>query len=515
MIVVSAGAAAAALKAWPEVTLGSSDSGLAQTVVPRFSGRVASLRVTAANGTVVPIRDDHGDLVPTRMLPQGAVLHVDVTVRRPSWAAWLVGRTVERRFVVTTPSVHVQKQVLRVRSGSPVVFSLDAGAEVVSVDGRLQRRSTPSSQIRTGVVATGVHNAGSVELAAAPRAWERLTAPVRVSWFPPTTHEGVVATPAPGTKLAPDRTLTLTFSSAIAGAFDGNYPRIMPTVPGRWQTLDAHTISFRPAGIGFPLGGAVRVVLPKTIHATLATTGDPARMLKWPVEAGAPLRVQQLLAQLGYLPVEWTPSSSTPDSVAQELADAVAPPSGTFAWRFPKVPAELRALWQPGRVGQLTRGAIMRFEDAHGLPADGIAGPDVWRNLLADALAGRRNTGGYSYVFVHETVPQSLNLWHDGRVVLTSPGNTGIAQAPTAPGTYPVFEHIPVGTMSGTNPDGSHYHDTGIQWISYFHGGDAIHAFNRASYGTPQSLGCVELPLSAAAKVYPYTPIGTLVTIEP
>jgi lipoprotein-anchoring transpeptidase ErfK/SrfK len=68
--------------------------------------------------------------------------------------------------------------------------------------------------------------------------------------------------------------------------------------------------------------------------------------------------------------------------------------------------------------------------------------------------------------------------------------------------------------MSGRNPNGSRYVDPGIRYISYFHGGDAIHAFNRASFGTPQSLGCVELPLASAEKVWPYTPIGTLVTIE-
>jgi len=111
-------------------------------------------------------------------------------------------------------------------------------------------------------------------------------------------------------------------------------------------------------------------------------------------------------------------------------------------------------------------------------------------------------------------VPQLLTLWHNGHIVITSPGNTGVPAAPTQLGTYPVFEHIPVGTMSGTNPDGSHYNDPGIRWISYFHGGDALHSFNRASFGTPQSLGCVELPLATAAKVWPYTPIGTLVTIE-
>ena len=98
--------------------------------------------------------------------------------------------------------------------------------------------------------------------------------------------------------------------------------------------------------------------------------------------------------------------------------------------------------------------------------------------------------------------------------MLVSPGNTGIASRPTQNGTFAVFEHISGGTMSGINPDGSHYNDPGIRWISYFNGGDAIHAFPRATFGTPQSLGCVELPLAAAAKVWPYTPIGTLVTIE-
>jgi hypothetical protein len=156
----------------------------------------------------------------------------------------------------------------------------------------------------------------------------------------------------------------------------------------------------------------------------------------------------------------------------------------------------------------------MAFQSAHDLAVDGFAGPILWRALIGDALGGRVHSGGYSYVFVHRTVPQSLNLWHNGRVILTSPGNTGVPAAPTALGTWPVFEHIPVGTMAGTNPDGSRYNDPGIRWISYFHGGEAIHAFNRASFGTPQSLGCVELPLAAAARVWPYTPIGTLVTIE-
>ena len=49
--------------------------------------------------------------------------------------------------------------------------------------------------------------------------------------------------------------------------------------------------------------------------------------------------------------------------------------------------------------------------------------------------------------------------------------------------------------------------------MSYFNGGDALHGFVRASYGWPQSDGCVEMPPANAAVVWPMTPIGTLVTV--
>ena len=94
----------------------------------------------------------------------------------------------------------------------------------------------------------------------------------------------------------------------------------------------------------------------------------------------------------------------------------------------------------------------MMFEQTHGLAVDGSVGAQVWHALLADAVAGTRRTDGYSYVYVHRNVPQLLTLWHNGKTVLTSPGNTGVPAAPTQLGTYPVFEHIPIGTMSGTNP---------------------------------------------------------------
>ena len=272
-------------------------------------------------------------------------------------------------------------------------------------------------------------------------------------------------------------------------------------------------MSFEPTALGFPLGGSVRIVLPQKLRAVLPATGRVVRTLQWPVASGSMLRVQQLLAQLGYLPLRWTGPAVAATPAAQ-LEAALSPPDGDFGWRYTHTPSKLGSFWRPGRDNVLTHGALMRFEDAHGLPADGAPSPAVWRALFADTIAGKRNTGGYTYVLVHESLPQSLAVWHNGKIVVTSPGNTGISSAPTALGTFPVFEHIPVGTMSGTNPDGSHYNDPGVRWISYFNGGDAIHAFPRSSYGTPQSLGCVELPYTAAEQVWPYTPVGTLVTVE-
>jgi len=97
--------------------------------------------------------------------------------------------------------------------------------------------------------------------------------------------------------------------------------------------------------------------------------------------------------------------------------------------------------------------------------------------------------------------------------VYSTLANTGVPAAPTVDGTFAVFEHLTSTTMTGTNPDGSHYSDPGVPWVSYFNGGDALHGFVRGGYGYPQSDGCVEMPIPNAAIVFPMTPIGTLVTV--
>jgi hypothetical protein len=108
--------------------------------------------------------------------------------------------------------------------------------------------------------------------------------------------------------------------------------------------------------------------------------------------------------------------------------------------------------------------------------------------------------------------PETLTIWHNGRQIFRSLTNTGIPIAPTVDGTFPVYLRFRYQIMSGTNPDGSHYADP-VTFVSYFNGADAVHYFPRGSYGSPQSLGCVELPYTAAQRAWPYLTYGSLVTV--
>jgi lipoprotein-anchoring transpeptidase ErfK/SrfK len=157
----------------------------------------------------------------------------------------------------------------------------------------------------------------------------------------------------------------------------------------------------------------------------------------------------------------------------------------------------------------------MNFQSVNNLPTTGIADSATWSDLITAVQNHKVDPTTYNYVNVAQGAPEVLTLYVGNKVKFTTPVNTGISVAPTAAGTYPVYVRYLSTTMSGTNPDGSHYSDPNIQWVSYFNGGDALHEFPRYSYGFPQSLGCVEMPFASAETVFPFTPIGTLVTVDP
>jgi peptidoglycan hydrolase-like protein with peptidoglycan-binding domain len=515
VILTAAAVLAAAVVWWSGATLAGGGAELARIELQPLAGSFVSATAFGPDGSRIPLVVRNGRLMPRSLLRQGERVTVEVVVRRPTWLGWaLGGKNRTERLSLRTPVSRITGRWLIVSSHSPLRVRFAGPVSKVAY-----RASDGTHSIAVGgrrLVSLGPHTGtGTVEISSAARRWERVGSPVRVTWFPVTHLPAALVSPAANRVVSPLAQVRLTFARPVTDVVGSRRPQFSPSVPGRWRTTDSHTISFTPAGLGFPLAAKLRLELPRTVALGDGAANTQLSTINWTVAAGSVLRLQQLLADTGYLPVTWQPDG---DPVARrqlaEINAAVTPPSGTFSWRYPNTPSQLQQLWSPGQPNQITRGAVMMFQHDHGLVVDALAGPQVWRALLTDAIAGKKRGDGYSYVYVHRALPQLLTLWHNGQTVLTSPGNTGVPAAPTQPGTFPVFEHIPVGTMSGTNPDGSHYNDPGIRWISYFHGGDALHAFTRASFGTPQSLGCVELPLASAAAVWPYTPIGTLVTIE-
>jgi peptidoglycan hydrolase-like protein with peptidoglycan-binding domain len=518
LVVVVVAAAIVIVTVWSGATLSTDQTALAKVTLEPFAGTLVRAAAFGPDGSPIRLRRDGGRLTPLQLLAPGEVISVDVVIRRPGWLGWALGSLRDERLTVRAPVARTTGSLLSVAPGAPVRIRFEQPVSSLSyaTGGQPAVRLALAGPTST-VTLAGLGGAGTAEISAAVRPWEKLGPPLPVTWLPPSSEPVVLASPAPGSNLAPDGTITLTFSEPVASLLGASRPTLTPSMPGSWRETDSHTLVFRPSGLGAPLGSQLSLALPAAmaVAAPSGALGTPVERLSWTVPLGSTLRLAQLLAQQGYLPLRWQPSgTAVADTELAQSAAAVSAPSGSFRWRYPHTPRELIALWRPGSPNQILRGAVMTFERTHGLAVDGLAGPMVWRALLADAVAGRRYRTPYSYVYVHSQVPQKLTLWSAGHIILTSPGNTGIPSRPTAPGTFEVFEHIQSGTMSGTNPDGSRYHDPGIRWISYFNGGDALHAFPRASYGTPQSLGCVELPLAAAAQVWPYTPVGTLVTIE-
>jgi hypothetical protein len=508
------------------VTLASDPAALARVTVGPVGGTIERVQAFGPRGRSVPLQISDGRLTPLRRLPPGEPVSVVVTVRRPGWLGWALGATRTEHLTMRTPVAQVSEHWMTVSPGAPVRIGFDEPVSAVAYGSAGALAPHALSRAQSSVSLGPQPATGAVAIAAAPRPWETVGAPTQVSWFPPSDAPVMVSLPAAGARIGPATPIYLTFSKPIGAVLGSARPDIVPRTSGSWSEANSHTLVFRPSGFGAPLDSRLRVQLPKPVAviagpdpagaSAAAPTGlKQTSSIEWTVPPGSTLRLQELLAETGYLPVDWDPAGAvvarTPSAQAQAAVD---PPSGGFHWRYANTPSQLKALWRPGEWNVLTKGAVMKFENSNGLEVDGEAGPAVWRALLAYVLAGKRLHEPYSYVYVHREVPETMTLWSAGRTIETAPANTGIGGAETALGTFPVFEHIPEGTMSGTNPDGSHYKDPGIKWISYFNGGDALHNFDRASFGTPQSLGCVELPLEAAAKEWPYTTIGTLVTVE-
>ena len=375
--------------------------------------------------------------------------------------------------------------------------------------GKHSRKKEPTSKKKriwigaVGAVALAVAAAGFIVI---PRLHNPSASATTAA--PPSALTVVSTTPT-GDNVDGGSTISVQFSTDLAPG--SPMPALTPEVPGQWAVLSPSLLQYQATAPLVPgtvesvtvPGGAAGVVGSRGQHLASSFTTS------FTVAPGSTLRLQQMLAELGYLPLGFTPAAPL-TSPTQEGATQL----GTFTWRWANQPSSLTSLWTPGTYNVITKGAVMNFESQHGLKVDGVAGPAVWGAVLTAVESGLGNALPYGYVFVTKTLPETTTVYQNGVAVYHTLANTGVAAAPTADGTFPVYARYTVTTMSGTNPDGSKYADPGIPWVSYFNGGDALHGFPRGSYGFPQSVGCVEMPIANAAVVYPMTPLGTLVTVS-
>jgi peptidoglycan hydrolase-like protein with peptidoglycan-binding domain len=310
--------------------------------------------------------------------------------------------------------------------------------------------------------------------------------------------------------------IKIQFSAPLASG--SPLPTISPRVPGSWQGAGTSSLEFVPTA-AFRQYTRVTVKIPGGLLGVRSTSGGllvRTKEIQFRTGGYQVARLGELLARLGYLPLTWTaaPGATVPaatDALGQ-LSAAYSPPQGSYTWQ-PGYPSQLRAFWRGGAPsGLIIKGAVMAFEFDHGIVMDGSAGPQVWRALLKAVAANQRNANGYTYAIAREANPETLTIWHNGRRVVHVLANTGIPVAPTTLGTDPVYVRYRNQIMKGRNPDGSKYADP-VQFVAYFRAGEAVHYFPRGSYGSPQSLGCVELDLNDAARAWPYLTYGSLVTV--
>ncbi len=288
-------------------------------------------------------------------------------------------------------------------------------------------------------------------------------------------------------------------------------PTLSPAVAGTWRTAGDAEL-FTPASTLEPCSAYTLTVWANTIAAGHARVGRK-RVVALRVACPPLAGLQQDLARLGYLGAALHPTYRVhlPHRL-ETRREAAIQAYRPFRGRLAPDPSDAPPVAM-GTLDVTTKGGLEIFQADHHLEATGEPDAATWRLLLDVAAYGHRNPQPYTWVSVTESLPETLEVHRGDRVALSTPANTGVAGAETEQGIFPIYARYTATTMTGTNPDGTHYSDPGVPWVNYFNGGDAVHGFVRGSYGFPQSNGCVELPVSTAAEVFPMLTIGDIVWV--
>ncbi len=361
-----------------------------------------------------------------------------------------------------------------------------------------------------------------IALAGSDRAFNGLLGSHQASAATPVTPAVTPASPEAHTTLTalPDRirldgTTPLWVRLSGTPAPGSPRPRVNPTVAGTWST-NGDSEYFTPASTLEPCTD-YELTIPAAIQAGGQTPLGKTRTISLTVACPPTKALQQALARLGYLPYTFhslygvhLPGGRESRSTAAHLA--FHPATGALVANFGGVPPLAY-----GRLDPTTEGALTVFAAAHGIESSGesssVSNARIWESLLAAETDDRRNPSPYTFVTVSESSPETLEVHRGSHVVLSTPANTGVPGAETPTGIFPIFARDVSTTMSGTDVDGTKYDIPDVPWVNYFNGGDAVHGYERGSYGFPQSNGCVELPIETARTVFGMLALGDIVYI--
>lgn len=510
---------------WPKASLMKSPNALTQVRLAGLTQHISGTTVTV-NGKEIPVTVHDGAIIPDVKLPVLTPTIVTVSLLRPSWIAWLTGNVETLHERITTPVATLLNPVAIAESTKPILSYFSTPVRLVSVTGtsgnKIVKLTSASSRVSL-LSSIGNSQAGTLQVAAVPDTWEILPSQSRMTYFRTTSSGPIAVLNAAATSLSPLAPITITLSRTIASTFGARMPTIQPVIngalipKGTWAKMTPYTLVYTPSTPDFWPSEKFTMAFPVPLGLALSNGTIASARATTTLQGASPsiTRLQQLLAQLHYLPLNWTPAAGdTPMATSSALAaSALTTPSGAFAWRW-SMPSNLTSLWQEGNYNVITRGAVMSFEQFNHLNTSGLANPLLWPTLIQNVLANKVDPHRYSWIEVQKQRPEALYLYENGSIVFTGPTNTGIQGLNTTSGTFPIYLRFVQDYMSGTNPNGTTYHDL-VHWINYFLGSEAVHGFPRTQYGFPQSLGCVELTVSNAGIVYPQVHIGTLVTVVP
>jgi hypothetical protein len=408
------------------------------------------------------------------------------------------------------------RQLIRHRG----IVGTASGAVAVVIAGGVFAAASPGSGHSGHEAMSSAANSHPVTRSSAKPARPKPAVPLRILSVTPSSGSQDANGAAP---------VKITFNQALAATTP--LPTLSPKIDGSW-TVSGDTATFQPK-LGYSPGTHVKLTIPGGSSGVQAAGPAPTgttttvatdvgllpktTTLSFTTGSFSTLRLQQLLTQLGYLPLTWTPADPTAPAIPAndanaQLSAAYDPPAGSFTFKS-GYPSQLTSQWATGQNNMLDNGAVRAFENDNGLTMDGVAGPGVWSSLLTAVAKNKMNPNGYTYSLVSQQSPhETLWVYHNGKLIEDTSVNTGVPGAGTADGTYPVYSRFQVTQMKGTNVDGSKYNDT-VYWVSYFNGGDALHYFPRPGYGYYQSNGCVEMQLDPAKYIWNYTTYGSLVTV--